>query len=346
MINYTVNTKELVVTKQLKTLDLSMFHFNSYGIVAADNPDNESEIKVFPTEKLYLEDGDQNVKEGTLDKDETYKPDSLKHRYRQLKVLPGDIEPRSIIKEEVMPLDKTKYLYANWCGINSPNRMTPPNVCKGEKVILYRYGNSDKYFWDTLGFELNLRKEDHVVHAYSDKPEIDEGNVKSGTNEDLDETYYIMMSPKTKTIKLHTTDKYSELTTYDITLKTDTGFLEILDGKQNRIILNSANNSLKTHLHGNSTKYDWELNGDDGSALLRDSSGNHIIMDSNSGAIDMKSKTLNLQANKINMKATNVTITATLTNWKGGFIKHDGLSIDKLHVHTGNLGYSTSPPIN
>ncbi|RLF08145.1 MAG: hypothetical protein DRJ64_01655 [Thermoprotei archaeon] len=237
------------MNKQLRTLDLSKFHFHSYGIVAADNPDNDKEIKVFPSEKLYYENGETIVKKGDLDKDEEYKPTTLKVKEKILKVTSDDIEPRHLIKENVMPLDKTKYLYADWCGLNNPNRYMPPNVCKGEKVIIYRYSNNDMYFWDTLGYELNLRKEDHVVDVYSDKPTIDEDNVMNGVDEDLEDTYYIIKSPRDKLIKIHTTDKYDELTTYDITLNTRDGFLEIIDGKGNFIKLDSDVEDLITNLN-------------------------------------------------------------------------------------------------
>ena len=236
--------------KQLRSLDLSKFHFHSYGIVAADNPDNEREIKVFPVEKLYFENGETLVKKGDLDKDELYKPPDLKIKEKVLKVVPEDIELRQTLPEEVMPLEKTKYLYVEWCGLNNPNRYTPPNVCKGEKVIIFKYSNADLYFWDTIGFELNLRKEDHVLDVYSNKKTIDDGNVKSGVDEDIEDAYYILKSPKNNIIKIHTSDTNGELTTYDITIKTDDGYLEVVDGRDNSIKLDSSLDSLtlKTNL--------------------------------------------------------------------------------------------------
>jgi hypothetical protein len=239
------------MNKQLRSLDLSKFHFHSYGIVAEDNIDNNTEIKIFPVEKLYFENGEALVKKGNLDKDELYKPTDLKLKEKVLKVVPEDIELRQLLPEEVLPLEKTKYLYVEWCGLNNPNRYTPPNVCKGEKVIVYKYSNADIYFWDTLGFELNLRKEDHVVDVYSDKPEINEGDVKAGIDEDLEDTYYIMKSPKNKILKIHTTDKYGELTTYDITIKTDEGYIEVIDGKGNFFKLDSDGDDFITNINNN-----------------------------------------------------------------------------------------------
>jgi len=232
------------MTKQLRTLDLSKLHFYSYGIVAEDNIDNKKEIKIFPVEKLYLENGDTTVKQGDLNKEEDYKPANLKIKEKKLKHIPNDIEPRYELPEEVMPLQKTRYLLVNWLNINNPYRYTAPNVCKGEKVIIYRYSNSDNYFWDTLGHELYLRKEDHVVDVYSNKPVIDEDKVKNKEDEDIEDTYYIMKSPKKKIIKIHTTDKNNEYTTYDITIKTDDGYVEVKDGKGNSIKLNSKLDTL------------------------------------------------------------------------------------------------------
>jgi len=237
--------------KQLRSLDLSKFHFHSYGIVAKDNPNNDREIRVFPSEKLYFENGEVLVKKGNLDTDEVYKPANLKSKEKVLKIVPGDVEPRHIIQEEALPLEKSKYLYVEWCGLNNPNRYTPPNVCKGEKVIIYKYSNADLYFWDTIGFELNLRKEDHVVDVYSDKPSINEGNIKANKDEDLEDTYYVMKSPRDKIMKIHTTDKYGELTTYDITIKTDDGYIEVIDGKGNFFKLDSAKEDFTTNINHN-----------------------------------------------------------------------------------------------
>ena len=235
--------------KQLRSLDLSKFHFHSYGIVAEDNIDNNKEIKVFPSEKLYFENGEMLVKRGDLDKDEVYKPTDLKVKEKVLKTIPEDIELRYNLPEEILPLEKTKYLYVQWCGLNNPNRYTAPNVCKGEKVIIYKYSNADLYFWDTIGFELNLRKEDHVVDVYSDKPSIDEDNVNEGIDEDLEDTYYIMKSPRDKIMKIHTSDRYGELTSYDITIKTDDGYIEVIDGKGNFFKLDSDKEDFTTNIN-------------------------------------------------------------------------------------------------
>ena len=299
--------------KQIRSLDLSKLHFHSYGIIAEDNPDNDIEVKIFPVEKLYFENGETTVKQGNLDKDELYKPTDLKVKEKVLKVVPDDIELRQLLPEEVLPLEKTKYLYADWCGINNPNRYTSPNVCKGEKVIIYRYSNTDRYFWDTLGFELNLRKEDHVIDVYSDKPNIDEGNVKANIDEDLEDTYYIMKSPRDKIMKIHTTDKYGELTTYDITIKTDEGFIEVIDGKGNFIKLDSATDTLTANMNK-------EI---------------HLI-----------APTVNIDCTNFNLTSSKNKIKSSATDFIGGYIKHDGISIDKTHEHTGNLGFSTSPPNN
>ena len=355
--------------KQIRSLDLSKLHFHSYGVIAEDNPDNDIEVKIFPVEKLYFENGETTVKKGNLDKDELYKPTDLKVIDKVLKVIPEDIELRQLLPEEVLPLKKTKYLYADWCGINNPNRYTAPNVCKGEKVIIYRYSNADRYFWDTLGFELNLRKEDHVMDVYSDKPNIDEDNVKAGKDEDLEDTYYILKSPRDKIIKLHTTDKYGEYTTYDITIKTDDGYAELIDGKGNFIKLDSTTDSLTTHLEGIKAKYDNVIHGDDGYYSLSDGKGNYVKLDSVvsnltvniNNAVTINSKTLtfnnevttfnsskgfNIATSAYDIKSSSNTIASGSTNYKGGIIKHDGVSIDKLHVHVGNLGIDTSVPSN
>jgi hypothetical protein len=91
--------------------------------------------------------------------------------------------------------------------------------------------------------DVSLRKEEIVRYVFSDKPQLD-------PEEDLDSTYYMEVNTRDKVLKLHTTDKWGELTTYDIILDTKNGSLQIIDGKTNSITLDSNLDTLtvKTNL--------------------------------------------------------------------------------------------------
>jgi len=212
------------------TIDISKLRRYSLGLVVEDNNDNLTEIKVYPVEKLYT-DGKDLLKEDTRESTVTKKT-----------IVTGTDATEAVFEDakEIIAVDKTNYLLCNWLGSKQSNRLTPPNVGKGERVIIYRFSNSDAFYWETEETDLKLRKKEHVVYSYSAKDTLDEEEDK------LDDRYTFTISPKTGIIELHTTDKYGEFTSYDITLDTKGGRISIKDGMGNNITLDSSVGSLTT----------------------------------------------------------------------------------------------------
>lgn len=211
--------------------DISKFHIYSYGLVINDNLDNQSIIKVFPIEKIYDLEGDLNEVD-TLD---------TTHNYKHLDT--ADIEqPTYLPAKEKITLDTTKYIYAEWASLNQPNRITPPNVCKGEYLLLYRYSNRDQFYWDAINSDVELRKTEHVVHRYSAKDSLD------AKESNIEDSYYTVISSKDKMLKIHTSDFNGEYTTYDIVIDTKNGNIKIEDGKGNYQELDSKKDTFTFNL--------------------------------------------------------------------------------------------------
>lgn len=60
---------------------------------------------------------------------------------------------------------------AVWINRDS-NRLTAPQVQKGERVMIYRFGGSDKtFYWEPANLDNNKRVQEAVVMAYAAKPE-------------------------------------------------------------------------------------------------------------------------------------------------------------------------------
>jgi len=214
----------------------SVLHEYSLGIVKTDveilDDSVNDEIEIVPIEILSEID------------DDLLKPMKIKEQvelitklYPTIKYTPVKNKPIKITDNEQLELIKENSITATWVGKHQYNRITAPVVRKGEYVKLYRLSNSPIFFWDTLRNDVRWRKEELVIWAFSDKPKVD-------PNESLDKMYYLKVDTKNKLIKLHTTSEYGEVTTYDITLNTGSGYLEILDGKGNYIKLDSANDDL------------------------------------------------------------------------------------------------------
>jgi len=205
--------KELYLHK----IDPSNFIFYSVGFVAKDKDWDTDIVEVFPVEKIPEEGPDLQEETDLTDSAPIVKKGTLKDE----------------VKDELIVLKKSATIRAKWLSLGQYNRLTPPDVRKGEQVLIYRYGNSDLFFWTTTFNDLSLRKEEIVRFVFSDKPQLD-------PEETLEDTYYFEINTKDKILKFHTTDKWKEYTTYDVMLDTKNGKLILNDGKGNSITLDST----------------------------------------------------------------------------------------------------------
>lgn len=335
--------------KSFPTIEPSRMHRYAVGIVVEDNPDNISKIKIFPIE--YIGNPSEDL----------IKPKELQGMIKTKTLKPSNSHDNVeyLTTDENIVIESTSFLLATW--INKNNRITPPNVCRGERVIIYRYSNNDEFYWETELTDLKLRKKEHIVYTFSAKPKLDD------KEDPLKDRYTVTFSSKENRLSIHTTNKYGEYTTYDINLFTKKGYLEILDGKTNSIKLDSVKSAFTIHLKGDKTTYDLVASGNDGEFVLKDKQGNTIHLDSVNSALttninekvnvktkvftvdcetfNVKSKNFNIETTGYSLKSSNNTIQSSTTEYKGGLITHDNIPIDKTHTAYGNLGFPTSTPI-
>jgi len=252
----------------LSNLDFSKLQPYSLGIVVRDIKLGEDTIDVYPIEKL---------------------PDAKEDLTENKNPLIVELKDNCGNKETII-IHREQVIKAKWLSINQYNRMTPPTIRKGEFVLLYRFSNADIFYWDTLFNDPRMRKEEVVVHAFSDKPEMD-------LNETLDNMYYIKVDTKNKEIHFHTTDKYGEACTYDITLNTKEGTLILKDGLGNTITLNSPSGSLTITTNTNVNIFS--------PTVTVQSALTSVI----SGVVDVRSHTTTIQgSNKVTIKGGKVDI--------------------------------------
>jgi len=194
----------------------SKLHVYSLGIVAANKPLSTPNIEVTPIEEASMIDGeltDNYVDVGAKSTD----------------ARGGSYETAAAVAATVM---------ATWLPFGSSNRMTAPDVRRGETVVLWRFADVDKYYWSTLKDDMHLRKLETVIYAFS--ATSDEG---LGTTAET--SYFLEISTHKKLIHLHTTKQNGEPFEYDIQLNTDEGFFTIQDDAGNSIQLDSMNRRLQ-----------------------------------------------------------------------------------------------------
>ena len=275
----------------------SKFKLFSICLVATDLIEDEKTIECYPLEHTtYADyDKDHNPLSGTkadINHKETINLTNIK-----------DIndDTHSVI------LNRKKTVKATWLPFGDSNRVTAPMIKRGETVRVYRYADTDEFYWQTLYNEFDLRRLEKVKHYYSNTQVLDE---------DLNDnnTYWSLIDTINKNLHLHTSDNDGELTTYDVDINTKAGILKIKDGKGNYIELNSDMDRL------------------------------HIFINKD---ITIKSgKSIEITTKKLTTNTKHTIHNIQKVDYVGGMIKHDGISIDEFHVHTGNLGYSTTIPTN
>ena len=182
----------------------------SIGIVAANKELGSKDIEVTPIEAFPMLSGEISDNISTIETKGT-SADGTSYEHK---------------------LKTTNSIKATWIPMFGANRLTAPDVRRGELVQIYQFGDVDKYYWATLKDDLALRKLETVIWAFSNT------RIESDVATH-DTTYYIEVSTHNKIIHLHMADNDGEVTTYDMQFNGKEGYFVIQDGIGNYIKLNS-----------------------------------------------------------------------------------------------------------
>ena len=138
---------------------------------------------------------------------------------------------------------------ADWMG--ETNRITSPDVRRGEQVLLWQSGDSDDYYWSAMGRDDNLRRLETVQYRYSGSPDI----VNAPITED--NSYYVEVSTHKKLITVSTSKRNSEVVRYRVQIDPGNGTFTVTDDLGNHIQLDSVGANIRLH---NSMDTTVELN--------------------------------------------------------------------------------------
>jgi hypothetical protein len=119
------------------------------------------------------------------------------------------------------------------------NRMLPVDVIKGERVLIWRYGNSSDYFWSATSLDTNFRTTEHYI--------IGVANRRSRKGEKLtrENTYLLELNTHSKLINLQTSKSDGEKYAYNITIDGKNGFLLLKDDVGQVVVIKSAEELVK-----------------------------------------------------------------------------------------------------
>lgn len=126
--------------------------------------------------------------------------------------------------------ETTNTITATYLGLS--NIKYPPTVRTGEQVMLYQFGDSDAYYWQSLGRDPELRRLDTWRVEVSNKTET------TGELTD-DNTYFIEMDTKTSTLTIKTSKSNGEVARYTLRIDGKSGELLLGDDKGNSFFIDS-----------------------------------------------------------------------------------------------------------
>jgi hypothetical protein len=184
----------------------------SLGIVANNKELTSEEISVVPIESTPFADGE--LVSVPFDQ-ETSGEDASGGSYN-VKVT-GDVAIR-----------------AKWLRGSEGNRRTPPDVRRGERVLIWCFADSNEYWWTALNMDLHLRKLETVVFQISATSDED------ADPQAVENSYYIEMSSHKKMITLQTSKANDEKCVYVVQLNMAEGKAILCDELGNSVLVNST----------------------------------------------------------------------------------------------------------
>lgn len=199
--------------------EISRLRIYSFGIVAADKARSSKIVEVTPVESFPGVSG------------------TISSNVTQYEAQGVNAQGQSYTES----IKQTITVSAEWMPMGS-NRMTAPDVRAGERVMLYRMGDSDKYYWVTMMDDMNLRKLETVIYAWSGSTsQGSSGNTDNAGSANTDTSYFFEISTHDKLVHFHTSKANGEVASYDIQINTAQGILQFQDDVGNFFLLDTRN---------------------------------------------------------------------------------------------------------
>ena len=183
----------------------------SVGVSAENKPLNSKELNIAPIEKLPALDGELDVNPQTL--------------------TVSGVDKNNVKYEVQANVDNV--ITATWMPMGGSNRVSPPDIRRGELVWIYRLADSDTFYWVTLGISDHLRRLETIIFAVNGQPTNADAAV--GPNN----SYWLEISTHKKLVTFSTSALNGEPFTYTLQLDTNEGRFTLTDDIENMIQLES-----------------------------------------------------------------------------------------------------------
>lgn len=193
-------------------MDISMLKPWSIARAAENRKLDSHELEVLPIEYLQYIDGELTADQFPLED----------------KGVDGSGQ------EYTVRISSSNSVKATWLQWGS-NRVTPPDIRRGERLLIYQFADMDKYYWVSLGLDDYMRRLETVIFAISNLRNPDTTEKLS-----VDNTYSVEFNTHTKQITLRTSKSDGEPYAYTFQFNTKIGVVTLADDDSNFIELNST----------------------------------------------------------------------------------------------------------
>lgn len=254
------------------------------------------------------------------------------------------VDPSGATQSFKVQLSNT--IKAQWKG-DGTNRVTAPDVRRGDKVMIYQYGDTDQYFWEVhTGTETNVRRRETVVTAFSNT--VDE----TQTELTPDNAWVQEVNTHDKHITIKTNKSDGEKFAYTAQINAKDGNVVVADDIGNYIQMSSADQTIE----------------------LETSSGARVEINKKNITLTCDNFTLNA-AGEVTIKGRSGNVQIPNTTWKGnlsltgnmaatggggggsytfngnvvttGGLTNNGKNVGSTHTHNGvQGGPSNTGPVN
>lgn len=209
----------------------SALHLYSIGLAAENKRMDSNQLNVLPMEAMNAFDGELRVN-----------PQEL-----HTKAVDGEGNP---IQFRV--LTDTVFT-ADWLPLDG-NKLTAPDIRRGEEVEIWRLADSDTYYWRSHSTRLGQRTLETAIWAWAASPDI-EDNKRNAEN-----SYFLEISTHGKHVTFSTSQKNGEPFGYKLQFNTKEGKIVLEDQTGNTIYLDSAERVIRLL---NSTRSEIAINDKD-----------------------------------------------------------------------------------
>lgn len=200
---------------------MSKLVFYSYGFAAENKKRNSQKLEIFPIEEAPMVDGE------------------IKHQ----------IDPyKTTLKDETgstknLSVKSTLTINCEWLPFGQANRITAPDLRRGSEVIIWKFGDEDKYYWTEARSSQSLRALETVIWRFSGTP-------KENQTPAADNSYYFEVSTHGKYVHFQNSKANGEKCIITIQINPGEGFLEISDDIGNGISMNSVESKIIAQTSG------------------------------------------------------------------------------------------------